>query len=235
MSIDTIFARYEEKYLLTKPQLSLALDFFSKTAVPDEYPNYRVNSVYYDTAKYDVILRSMRKPVYKEKLRLRCYGGSFTDCGAAFLELKKKYKGISYKRRIILDKDALSGLLSSPPDFSGINKYGQIAEEISGFISSLERISSNTVITYNRTALLGDKGLRVTFDEDILLDGKYELLPRGCAIMEIKIRTDTAMPAEAARFLSENRIFPAVYSKYATAYTNHIKNKGAEKDSICLI
>jgi len=234
MSIDTAFSRYEEKYLLTKPQLSLALDFFSKTTIPDEYPNYRVNSIYYDTAKYDIVLRSMRKPVYKEKLRLRCYGDSFADCGAAFLELKKKYRGISYKRRIILDKEVISGLISRPPDFSGINKFGQIAEEISGFINSLESIASNTAITYNRTALLGDKGLRVTFDEDILLDGKYELLPRGCAIMEIKIRTDTAIPVGTARFLSENQIFPAVYSKYATAYTNHIKNKGAEKDSICL-
>ena len=54
---------------------------------------------------YRLIRASLEKPAYKEKLRLRSYGVTEPG-GEVFLELKKKYKGIVYKRRITLPEDA---------------------------------------------------------------------------------------------------------------------------------
>ena len=52
-----------------------------------------------DTPDHRLIRSSLEKPVYKEKLRLRSYGVPQSDT-TVFAELKKKYKGIVYKRRI---------------------------------------------------------------------------------------------------------------------------------------
>jgi len=227
MPVNSTFTRYEEKYLLTKAQKEAMLDFLADMTSPDEYPEYRVNSVYYDTANYDIIRRSAEKPrsVYREKLRLRCYNDDFHESGGVFLELKKKYDGISYKRRIMVDKSALKGLLGSPPDFSGIAGKGQISEEIMCFLSSLGGATVKSAISYDRTAFLGEGDLRITFDERVIMNNNYELLPRNFTVMEIKVRTDSAMPLGIARYLSKNNILPTGFSKYTAAYLL-VKNKG---------
>ena len=69
--------------------------------VPDEHGESTICNIYYDTADYRLIRASLEKPAYKEKLRLRSYGVTEPG-GEVFLELKKKYKGIVYKRRITL-------------------------------------------------------------------------------------------------------------------------------------
>ncbi len=73
--------------------------------VPDEHGESTICNIYYDTADYRLIRASLEKPAYKEKLRLRSYGVTEPG-GEVFLELKKKYKGIVYKRRITLPEDA---------------------------------------------------------------------------------------------------------------------------------
>lgn len=49
---------------------------------PDEYGEYTICNVYLDTANDDLIRRSVEKPVFKEKLRVRSYGvaSQFTAC-----------------------------------------------------------------------------------------------------------------------------------------------------------
>ena len=78
--------------------------------VPDEHGESTICNIYYDTADYRLIRASLEKPAYKEKLRLRSYGVTEPG-GEVFLELKKKYKGIVYKRRITLPEDAAGNLL----------------------------------------------------------------------------------------------------------------------------
>ena len=87
----TIFKRYENKYLLNENQYFAVLEVLKVRAVPDKYGKSTVCSIYYDTPDKRLIRASIEKPVYKEKLRLRSYGvpSGSTDC---FLELKKKYK-----------------------------------------------------------------------------------------------------------------------------------------------
>lgn len=93
------FKRLEIKYLLNDKQYSQLLPELLKIAEVDEYGKSRINNIYYDTPDFRVIRTSLEKPVYKEKLRLRTYGDT-TDMTNAFVELKKKYHGVVYKRRI---------------------------------------------------------------------------------------------------------------------------------------
>ena len=91
----TVFKRYEKKYLLNEKQYFSVLEVLKDCALPDKYGKSTVCSIYYDTLDKRLIRASIERPVYKEKLRLRSYGvpNDSTDC---FLELKKKYKGVFF-------------------------------------------------------------------------------------------------------------------------------------------
>ena len=93
------FERVERKYFLTSQQQTALLSSIGERLVPDAYGRYTVTNLYYDTADWALIRASLEKPVYKEKLRARCYGVP-RDGDSVFLELKKKFDGVVYKRRI---------------------------------------------------------------------------------------------------------------------------------------
>ena len=99
------FERRELKYRITDAQRAALEAAFDARMVPDEYGESTICNIYYDTADYRLIRAPLEKPAYKEKLRLRSYGVTGPG-GEVFLELKKKYKGIVYKRRITLPEDA---------------------------------------------------------------------------------------------------------------------------------
>ena len=98
---NNIFQRREVKYLLDAQQRTMVEDAFRSHMVPDEHGESTICNVYYDTPDYRLIRTSLEKPVYKEKLRMRSYGPAEAE-GTVFLELKKKYKGVVYKRRVEL-------------------------------------------------------------------------------------------------------------------------------------
>ena len=105
-----IFRRNEQKYLLTEEQYHNLWELISPYLEEDEYGQSTICNLYYDTVDYELIRTSMEKPVYKEKLRLRSYGVP-TEETTVFIEIKKKYDGIVYKRRIGLPlMDAMQGL-----------------------------------------------------------------------------------------------------------------------------
>ena len=99
------FERRELKYRITDAQRAALEAAFGARMVPDEHGESTICNIYYNTADYRLIRASLEKPAYKEKLRLRSYGVTEPG-GEVFLELKKKYKGIVYKRRITLPEDA---------------------------------------------------------------------------------------------------------------------------------
>ena len=81
----------------------------------DSYGKSTVSSIYFDTADMRLIRASIEHPIYKEKLRLRCYGTPSAESNA-FIELKKKYKGVVYKRRIEMPyADAMEFLCGDAP------------------------------------------------------------------------------------------------------------------------
>ncbi|MEE0955886.1 MAG: polyphosphate polymerase domain-containing protein [Eubacterium sp.] len=94
-----IFQRVEKKYLLTEYQYFALRRFLQGFARVDRYGETGILNIYYDTPDFRLIRESIDGPAYKEKLRLRSYGVP-TDDSDAFIEIKKKYKGIVYKRRI---------------------------------------------------------------------------------------------------------------------------------------
>lgn len=200
---------------------------------PDEYHKSTVCSVYYDSGDYRLIRHSIDGPVYKEKLRLRSYGVPGED-DPVFVELKKKFKGVVYKRRAVMPacraEDYLAGK-SSPPEDS------QMIHEIDWFL--LENLPAPRVfIACDRTSYRGreDRELRITFDENIrwradalsLTAGSHgePLIGGSAVLMEVKI--SGATPLWLARALSELMIFPGSFSKYGTCYTQNILAKQAE-------
>ena len=112
------FKRVEKKYCLSAEQYRTMLMITQQFLKPDDYPKTVVSSLYFDTPENQLISRSLEKPLYKEKLRVRSYGiaqpnGSITPVSdQVFVELKKKYRGVVYKRRLALSTDAARAFLS---------------------------------------------------------------------------------------------------------------------------
>ena len=98
-TIQTRFERVEKKYFLLPAQYETFQTALSGFVRPDAYPVYTLCNLYYDTDDYRLIRASLEKPVYKEKLRVRSYGVPGDDA-KVFVELKKKFDGVVYKRRI---------------------------------------------------------------------------------------------------------------------------------------
>ena len=94
-----VFKRAEIKYLLKKEQFEELMPYLEKKASVDAYGLSKINNIYFDTEDFRLIRTSIEKPMYKEKLRLRTYGDT-TDDTNSFIEIKKKFDGIVYKRRI---------------------------------------------------------------------------------------------------------------------------------------
>ena len=220
--VQSCFQRVETKYLLTQAQAEAMRRGMQGRVLPDEYSRYTICNIYYDTEDYFLIRTSLEKPVYKEKLRLRSYGVPDSR-KPVFVELKKKYDGVVYKRRITTnvseaEKSVRAGKLT---------RCDQISREINWFLQSWQPEPA-AYIGYDREAWAGtdDEELRITFDtclrgrnRDIdLRAGDYgELfLPPDSVLMEIKLAGGA--PLWLARLLSENRIFPTSFSKYGTYY-----------------
>ena len=96
-----VFERVERKFLLTPSQYEGMMRVLPEYMQADQYGESTILSLYLDTADSLLIRRSLEKPVYKEKLRLRSYGVP-GDGDNVFLEVKKKVQGVVYKRRICL-------------------------------------------------------------------------------------------------------------------------------------
>lgn len=164
----SVFKRYEKKYLLNEKQYNAFTEFLENKMVPDQYGKYTISNIYYDTLNYQLIRASIEKPVYKEKLRLRSYGIP-SENDTVFVELKKKYNKVVYKRRVPMKlKDAKlyleQGQLCSPSC--------QILNEINWFLKFYHPIPQ-IYIAYDRIAMSSKENpdLRITFDTNICIKG----------------------------------------------------------------
>ena len=99
--INTVFKRVEVKYRIPEDKIRAFRDAIRPYMQLDAYGLTTIMNIYYDTDGNLLISRSLDKPKYKEKLRLRTYG--IPDAGStSFVELKKKVGGIVYKRREVM-------------------------------------------------------------------------------------------------------------------------------------
>lgn len=223
------FKRYEKKYLLSETKYRLLRQRIQDMLSVDAYGKTTICNIYFDTPNYSLVRASLEKPVYKEKLRLRSYGTP-KDGDTVFVELKKKYKGVVYKRR---EKFQLSQAESYLYDKKPAAQDSQIIREIDWFLRFYKDLVPAMYIAYDRVAMYSseDSGLRVTFDSNILWresnlwleTGNWgsQLLPPGHRLMEIKI--PGAMPLWLAHILDELEIYPVSFSKYGRGYAELMK------------
>ncbi|MFI3205891.1 MAG: polyphosphate polymerase domain-containing protein [Clostridia bacterium] len=223
------FKRYELKYFMTCEQKERLMQLINVYMDSDKYGKSCIYNIYYDTEEFLLIRRSIEKPVYKEKLRVRSYGKPKTD-GKVFLELKKKYKSVVYKRRIEIEAEKLDNYFTN--DYSLDNS--QISREIDYFKSFYEDIAPRVFLSYDREAFFGkeDMDFRITFDQNIMwresdLDFYSEnygnkIIGENMVLAEIKVAG--AMPLWLTKFFSENHIYKTSFSKYGTAYKQILKN-----------
>lgn len=231
-----VFNRYEKKYILTQKQYEVLTESLPAYMEADSHSRdggfYSICNIYYDTVTDELIRKSLEKPVYKEKVRVRSYGTP-DDGSETFVEIKKKYKGIVNKRRVTMNlKEAMAYMeTGAVPDRPSLNR--QVLKELN-YMREYYRLVPKAYISYDRRAYFGiaDPDFRITFDTniqtrrtDLRLDhGAYgtQLLEDGQWIMEIKI--NKTIPEWFVKLLSENRIYPGSFSKYGTAYLRYIEN-----------
>ena len=218
-----VFQRKEVKYLLSTAQLQALMPTIRQHMEPDAFPHSNIGNLYYDTPDYRLIRRSLEKPEYKEKLRLRSYSVP-GDGSQVFPEIKKKAGGIVYKRRVSMTcdqaMDYLSGRIPGPE--------GQIFRELDWMLASYPGLAPRVFLSYERDSWKGreEPALRLTLDRDIRyrtydLDLRWgfrgtPILSPGQTLMEIKI--PGAAPLWLSHALSENGIFPVSFSKYGESY-----------------
>jgi hypothetical protein len=230
--------RYEQKYLLNEEQYQAVTALLGGSFCPDTYGKSVVYSVYYDTADYRIIRNSFTKSAYREKLRLRSYGAPGAG-DTVYVELKKKYQGVTYKRRFPLPFERLNG--DDAPPLPPAEK-GPLYDEFAWFYKRYD-LSPAFFIVYDRLALRGvdDNRLRITFDTNIrfrrggFTEGLVEcsrwtpVLSGPQYLMELK--TVNAVPLDVSRGLSRAGVFPAAFSKVKRAYQTMVKPKLAGLDN----
>lgn len=231
MSFSFIFKRAEQKYRVPASAQAGLEALLAEQMAPAEYPHGTNCSLYYDTDGHDVIIQSMEKPEYKEKLRLRSYGVPGEDT-IVFIELKKKYRGTTYKRRESLPYREAVRFLDE-----GIypSKDTQIMREIAYFLQQ-NPVKPSLYIAYDRDSYCGVRNpdLRATVDHNIRFRTEDLSLAAGTsghlldlsgdALLEVK--AEGSLPLPLIRGLHKLKLFPESFSKFATAYAQSMVESG---------
>ena len=230
MPYTSVFRRYEIKYLLTPAQAEAVLQGIEPYMQLDSYGRTGIRNVYYDTDSFRLIRRSIEKPTYKEKLRIRCYNSATPDT-PVFVELKKKYGGVVYKRRIALPESVATDWLAGCRDCP---ENTQISREIDYFKHHYAPLLPSMFLSYEREAFYERDGgdFRITFDNNILCRRSdislcspvygHSILPPDRLLMEIK--SSGAIPLWMVEILSREKIYKSSFSKYGNAYLQTVLN-----------
>jgi hypothetical protein len=223
LAITTYFQRHEQKYRLNAVQYHAFLEVLKGFVHQDAYGLTTIYSIYYDNRDFEIARKALEKSAYKEKLRLRSYGIPHAG-DTVYMELKKKFNGITYKQRVPVPfTDMEKCFVFRPED----DHHNYIFDEINWFLYYYKP-SPQFMISYDRLAFQSPEyaALRITFDTNLRwrvgdLDfskGSYgtPLLDENEYLMELKI--DTSIPLFLTSQLTRLKIFPLSFSKYRTAY-----------------
>ena len=224
-----VFRRRELKFLLDQQQRQLMEQVLRERMIPDHHGMSTICNLYYDTEDFRLVRRSLEHPIYKEKMRLRSYGqaGEETDI---FLELKKKYKGIVYKRRVRVSEAEASEFMLYRGQLKTNN---QITREIHYFRDFYQTLKPRVYLCYDRQAWYDphDRGFRITLDHNIYYRTTGLRLsepPGGRAILEpdqslMEVKAEGGIPMWLTEHLSVHGIHKRSFSKYGTAYQQMLR------------
>ena len=225
-----VFKRVEKKYLLSEDLYQKLFEKIYNYITVDTYNFSTICNIYFDTDDYLLVNRSIEKPIYKEKVRLRSYSVPKKN-SKVFLEIKKKYKGVVGKRRV-------SAPLKEFYTYFDTGKYPNVDTQIMNEINycfKFYNLKPKVFLAYDRYSYKGkdDSNFRITFDKNIRSrtdnlylekgDNGMLLLDKNCYIMEVK--TLGAYPLWFAQILSELNIYPTSFSKYGNVYKKQIFKK----------
>ncbi len=247
-SFTDTFERKEVKYRLNAKQHRHVLDALAGRMAEDEFGRSRITSLYFDTPTRDLIARSLEKPLYKEKLRVRWYGQARQN-ERVYVELKKKFDGIVYKRRVGCSQAAaMAYLVGSVPyenacvanplvdqaqqEEALALRSIQIAREIDAFVGRYRNLRPSMYIVCERTAFAplpggGADGLRITFDSgvayrDAMAAGRHvdtQFHPLlGLGEVIMEVKTSGSFPPWLVEALNGCEAYPSSFSKYGAAY-----------------
>ena len=228
MAYQAVFKRHELKYMLSCQQKQRLLEAMEPYMALDQYGKVTIRNIYFDTDHYRLIRHSMERPTYKEKLRLRSYAPAAPD-SPIFVELKKKYNSVVYKRRLSMPQQQALDWLCGQATLAPASQIGAELEYFRNFYSTLQ---PKVFLSYNREAYYCREGgdFRVTFDDSILARqdmlslvapvGGAPLLNDNLVLLELKTAGD--IPLWMTEFLTREKLFKTSFSKYGTAYTTII-------------
>lgn len=226
-----VFRRRELKFIVDAHQRAEIEELMLLHMEPDKFGKSTICNLYYDTPDYRLIRRSLEKPVYKEKLRLRSYG-QIRPGVDVFLEMKKKYKGVVYKRRIKLTQEQAQAFLERQ---APLPEDSQIAREMVYFRDFYQNLAPRVYLSYERQAWFSkeDAGFRVTLDRNIRFRttdmslyepaGGEQILPPELSLLEVK--ASGGVPMWMVEHLSKNGIHKQSFSKYGRAYQRLLREK----------
>lgn len=202
------FKRKEVKYVLNERQHRYVLSQIAPYMELDAFGQTRITSLYFDTPTRDLIARSLEKPLYKEKLRVRWYGTPAPG-ERAYVEIKKKYKGIVYKRRVGCTRQAAADVLMRGVPYlnacvahpladeeqqrESLSKHSfQIAEEIKQFTRLHAPLQPSMYIQCERKAFALREQEKSGGEVSLIDDGKgaVESVPLSKASVENSLAGD---------------------------------------------
>lgn len=238
MAYQAVFKRYEMKYMMTRQQKRKVLEAMFPYMKLDNYGHTTIRNIYFDTDNYRLVRRSIEKPVYKEKLRIRSYDLAQPQ-DKIFIELKKKYDDVVYKRREVLTQlESLEWLARE----TAFPKDTQIGKEIDYFFKFYQTLKPKVFLSYEREAFysLDGSDFRVTFDENILARQEELSLSRevwGERLIDadqilMEIKTSGGIPLWMTKVLTQEKLYKTSFSKYGTAYEKMICGKEDENKMI---
>lgn len=224
-----VMKRYELKYHLTKEQVSFFKANILNHMKVDKYGLTTISSLYYDTTDFSLINRSIEKPLFKEKIRLRSYGISSKN-SPVFLEIKRKNENVVYKRRIVSTEEKVNRFIQEGEEFD----KSQISRELEAFRENYKVLEPKYLIIYDRIAYYQDNSdLRITLDlnpryrvENLDLHTSLKgtpLLEEGEALLEIKVQH--SVPLWLVEILTKGKIYQTSFSKVGKAHTIEMNKK----------
>lgn len=222
------FERIEKKFMMTRQQYETLLPVLNEHMARDAYGETLIWNVYCDTPDYALIRRSVERPRFKEKFRLRSYGVP-DGTRPIYAEIKRKLNGIGYKRRISVPFEDALRLLRGEAICSD---RPQIENEILAFVRRY-RPEPRVCLTYRRYAMTGkdDPDFRMTIDWDIRYrterpgapdaEDMRPVLPDNSQVL-MEVKALGAIPRWLLEAMNRLAIRQAPFSKIGTCYTLHI-------------
>ena len=216
------FRRVEIKYLIDENKYKNLKEELNSYIKPDLYFKSIICNIYFDNDNYELINKSIDKPIYKEKVRLRSYNipNSNSD---VYLEVKKKYEGVVGKRRIKAKLKDINDYLYNNKKLDESVNYNEINNVI-----KRNNLRPKIYVAYDREAYVGieNKSLRITFDSNLrtrsdnldLSKGDNGILYFDKPMYIVEIKTLDSIPLFLSNILTKLKIYPTSFSKVGSIY-----------------